>query len=192
MSPFRTDRRGLPGAGVVMYVRDTLSCKRRPDLELNSVESVWIELQVISKRVLIGWVYRPTNSDQDHFKVSIDKACNTNIADIVITGDFNIDMSHNNNNKIKELMLEYNLTQLISEPTHFTEHSSSLIDLILVRNINNILTSGVTDPFIADYARYHCPFIAVLKFTRPHTPSFQRKKWKYKPADYDKYRAILS
>ena len=89
-------------------------------------------------------------------------------------------------------MLEYNLTQLISEPTHFPEHSSSLIDLILARNIKNILTSGVIDPFVADYARYHCPVIAVLKFTRPHTPSFQRKHWNYKLTYYDKYRAILS
>ena len=195
MSPFRTDRRGRPGGGVVVYVCDTLSCKGRPDLELYSVESFWIQLQVKSKRVLIGGFYRPPKCNQDHFnliKESIDKACNTNIADIVITGDFNIDMSHNNNNKVKELMLEYNLIQLISEPTHFTEHFSSLVDLILVRNINNILTSGVTDPFIADYARYHCPVIAVLKFTCPHIPSFQRKIWNYKLADYDKYRAILS
>ncbi|MCG8113671.1 MAG: reverse transcriptase domain-containing protein [Candidatus Thiodiazotropha taylori] len=195
MPPFRTDRRGRPGGGVAIYVRDTLSCKRRPDLEIYSVESVWLELQVKSKRILIGGFYRPPNSNQDHFtliKESIDKACNTNIADIVITGDFNIDMSNNNNNKVKELMLEYNLTQLISEPTHFTENSSSLIDLILVRNVNNILTSGVIDPFIADYTRYHCPVIAVLKFTRPHPPSFQRKIWYYKLADYDKFRAILS
>ena len=163
---------------MVFYVRDTLSCKRRSDLELYSVETVLIELQVKSKRVLIGGFYRPPNSDQDHFnliKESMDKACNTNIADIVITGDFNSDISYNNNNKVKELMLEYTLTQRISEPTHFTELSSSVIDLILGRNFNNILTSCVTDPFIADYARYHCPVMALFKFTRPHTPFFQRK-----------------
>ena len=178
---------------MVVYVRDTLSCKRRPDLELYNVDSVWIEMQVKSKRILIGGFYRPPNSDQDHFnsiKESKDKACNTNIADIVITGDFNIDMSHKNNNKIKELMLEYNLYQVISEPIHSTEHSLSLIDLILVRNVNNILTSDVTDSFIADYARYHCPVIAVLKFTRQHTPFFQKQIWNYKLADYDNYRAI--
>ena len=40
-------------------------------------------------------------------------------------------------------MLEYNLCQLISEDTHFTEHSSSLLDLILVHNNETILMSGV-------------------------------------------------
>ena len=33
--------------------------------------------------------------------------------------------------------------------------------------------------------------IAVLKFTRTHTPSFRRKIWNYRLADYDKYRMIL-
>ena len=52
-------------------------------------------------------------------KESVDRACSTNIADIVITGDFNIDMSHNNNNKIKEHMLEYNINQLNSRAHAF-------------------------------------------------------------------------
>ena len=95
-------------------------------------------------------------------------------------------MSQNNNNKVRELILEYNLNQLISEPTHFTEHSLWLIDLILVRNSNNVLTSGVADPFIADYTRYHCPVITVLKFTCLHKPSFKRKIWNYNKADYNK------
>ena len=33
-----------------------------------------------------------------------------------------------------DLMQEYNLKQLIEEPTHFTESSESLTDLILARN----------------------------------------------------------
>ena len=88
-------------------------------------------------------------------------------------------------------MLEYNLNRLISEPTHFTEHSPSLIDLILVCNSNNVLTSGVADPLIADYTRYHCSIIIVLKFTRLHKPSFKRKVWNYNKADYNKFRSIL-
>ena len=61
--PFRRDRQGRPGGGVAVYARDTLSCKRRPDLELQGVESVWIELTIKSKRILIGGFYRPPNSD---------------------------------------------------------------------------------------------------------------------------------
>ena len=73
---------------------------------------------------------------------SIDRAHNTNIYDIIITGDFNYNMISGNSNKIKDLLQQYNLTQLIDSETHFTETSASLIDLIMVRNTNTILKSG--------------------------------------------------
>ena len=172
--PFRSERQGRSGGRIAIYVSKTLSCKRRSGLILLGVESVWIQIQVKSKTVLIGEFYRLPNSGRDYFELikgSVDTACNTNI---VITSDFNIDMSKDNNNEIKE-MLEYSLNQLISEPMHLAEHSSAITDLTLVRNNYNVLTSGVADHFMADYTRYHCPIIAALKFTRPHTPSFEEK-----------------
>ena len=118
-------------------------------------------------------------------KESIDRACNTSISDIIITRDFNFNMALNVPNKMSELILEYNLTQLISEPTHVTEHSSSILDLILVHNKNNPLLSGVADPFIPNQIRYHSPVIVLLKFTRPITKSFKRRVWYYQLADYE-------
>ena len=60
--------------------------------------------------------------------------------DIVILGDFNCNM-HNNNlpNRMQNLILSYGLCQLIDEPTHFTENSSSLIDFAIVNNPSNVL-----------------------------------------------------
>ena len=52
------------------------------------------------------------------------------------------------NNKMLDLIQQYNFTQIIQESTHFTEHSESLIDLIIVSNLNNIVTSDTSDPFI--------------------------------------------
>ena len=96
-------------------------------------------------------------------------------------------------NKMNDLILEYNLSQLITENTHFTEHSSSLLDLILVRNNNNnILMSGTLDPLIPDQVRYHCLIMILLKFTPPRATTFKRKVWYYKLADYDEYREELS
>ena len=85
-------------------------------------------------------------------------------------------------------MSEYNLSQLISDDTHFTQHSSSLLDLILVRNKENILMSSVVDPLIPEQVRYLCPVMALLKFTPPRASSFKRKIWYYKLADYNKFR----
>ncbi|MEW8545738.1 MAG: reverse transcriptase domain-containing protein, partial [Candidatus Thiodiazotropha sp.] len=195
LPPFRADRCDRLGGGVIIYVRDTLLCKRRSDLEIQGLEAVWVEIRVKSKKVLIGGFYRPPNSNTRYFELineSIDRAYNSNILDIIILGDFNCDMTSNNSNKMKELLQDFNLRQLINESTHFTENSSSLIDLILVRNTTNVLSSGVIDSFIPDQTRYHLPIIVLLKFLRPHTRSFQRHIWNYKDADFDRYRTVLS
>ena len=145
-----------------MFVRDTIICKRRKDLEIHGLEAVWIEVTIKAKKVLIGGFYRPPNSNLDYFNLileSVDRAHNTNITDIIITGEFSYNMLTNDRNKIKDMMLQFNLKLLIQEATHYTEHSASLIDLILVRNESNILVSGVVDPFIPDQIRYHCPTI---------------------------------
>ena len=80
----------------------------------------------------------------------IGRAYNTNIQDIIITGDFSYNMFSDNNNKMKDLLQHISLRQLIDEATHFTEQSMSLIDLIIVRNTNNVLNWGVAGPFIPD------------------------------------------
>ena len=54
LSPFRSDKTGRPGGGVVIYVRDSISCKRRSDLEVLGLEAVWVEVNVKSKNILIG------------------------------------------------------------------------------------------------------------------------------------------
>ena len=139
--PFRKDRRDRLGGGVIIYVRDTFSCKRRGDLELDNLEAVWIELSVKSKKILLGGAYRPPNSDNAYFNLleeSIDRAYNTHIVDLFLLGDFNFDLSHNASNKMTNLIQSYDLKQLIQEQTHFTENSSSLIDLIQARNTSNI------------------------------------------------------
>ena len=84
------------------------------------------------------------------------------------------------------------MKQQINEPTNFTEHSVKLLDLVLVRNEANILTSEVIDTFIPDLVRYHCPVIVLLKFLRSVNKHFKRKVWNYKLANFDRYREILT
>ena len=95
-------------------MRDTFPCKRRTDLEFDILEAVWIELSVKSKKILVGGFYRPPNSDNAYINLiekSIDRAYNTNIADMFVLGDFNFDMSHNSSNKMTELIQAYGLKQ---------------------------------------------------------------------------------
>ncbi|MEW8547607.1 MAG: reverse transcriptase family protein, partial [Candidatus Thiodiazotropha sp.] len=193
--PVRYDRSGRIGGGVVVYIRDTISFKRRQDLEINNLEAVWVEVSIKSKTVLIGGMYRPPNSTVEYFNLiseSLDRAFNTNIKDILVLGDFNYNMLNSSNNKMSDLIQEYSLKQLIEEPTHFTESSESLIDLILARNPSNIITSGVYDTFIDNQIRYHCPIICVLKFTKSLHKCYKRRIWNYDRADFNLFRNLLS
>ena len=113
--------------------------------------------------------------------------------DIIILGDLNNDLLVNNRSKnLNDLINTYNLKQLINEPTHFTESSSSLIDVVLVNKMNNILASEVCDPFIPNLIRFHCPVAVLLKFLKPIHNCYTRKIWKYDQGDYIKYRQLLS
>ena len=121
LPPFRTDRCIRPGEDVVVYVRDSFLCQRRTDIELRGLEAVWIEIQVKSRKVLIGGFYRPPNSNTaycDLSSESTDRAYDTNITDIYILGDFNFNFSGHKRNKITEIIQAYNLHQLIKEKTH--------------------------------------------------------------------------
>ena len=59
--PFRKDRHINNYGGVIVYVRENIPCKRRRDLELQGLESIWLELKLKSKVVLFGLFYRSPN-----------------------------------------------------------------------------------------------------------------------------------
>jgi phospholipid N-methyltransferase len=52
---------------------------------------------------------------------------------------------------------------LITEPTYVTEHSSSLLDLILVSNPLSVLFTDVGAPLL-EQVRHHLPVIGLLCF----------------------------
>ncbi|MEW8546418.1 MAG: endonuclease/exonuclease/phosphatase family protein, partial [Candidatus Thiodiazotropha sp.] len=193
--PFRCDRESRSG-GVAIYVKDSIECIRRCDLEVKDLESVWVQINSHGRKILICGMYRPPNSHLSYWNLvseSIDRAKSTNIQDILILGDFNNDFLFSHKSKhLRDVMMNFNLSQMIAEPTHFTESSSSLIDVILVSNSNNVLASEVCDPFIPNVTRYHCPIAVLLKFLKPKQKHFRRRIWKYDQGDYINYRQILS
>ncbi len=63
---------------------------------------------------------------------------------------------------------------------------------MIVKNINSVLTSFVSDPFIPNLIRYHSPIVVVLNFTKPKHTSFKRNIWKYDEGDFDKFRTLLN
>ena len=192
--PYRCDRTDRIGGGVAVYVRDNLYARKRDDLSVNGLEAVWLELRIDQRSLIIGGIYRPPDSNNNHWLLleeSIDRAFSQRCENVIITGDFNIDMSNSSSNKMSRLISSYNATQLISSHTYFTEHSKSLIDLIFVRNNRHVISSFVSDPFVPDLVRFHCPVVAVLSFTKPVYKNFQRRIWLYEKGDYKTYNDKL-
>ena len=104
---------------------------------------------------------------------------------ILITGDFNLDTQKQvSNKKIIDICQQFNLKQLITEPTHYTETSSSIIDLLFASDSNGILLSGVGVPFLDQTIRYHCPIFSVLNFAKSDTPTYERHIYLYDKGDY--------
>ena len=107
-------------------------------------------------------------------------AFGTNISNILITGYFNlVILKDNSSRKVRDLCQPFHFEQIINEPTHFPENSSSLIDLILISNRNTILLSGVGEPFLERNMRYHCPVFCVLTFSKPLAPLYKRRVFIY-------------
>ena len=92
---FRRGRIGDSHGGVCVYVNNNLHMRRRNDLELQNLECVWVEITTHCNKVLIGTFYRPPNLPNDtmtQIENSIGLALDTNIQDIFIMGDFNLDI----------------------------------------------------------------------------------------------------
>lgn len=194
--PERKDRARDHHGGVMIYVKDTIHYKRRNDLEPVGVECIWIEVQLKSTRLLFGLFYRPPNTNSDYFSSiedSISLALDTQISNIFVTGDFNFNMlTQQTSRKITEICEQFSLYQTINEPTHFTEHSSSLLDIILTSDKNHLLYSGVAEPFLHQDVRYHCPVYGILKFSKLNKKSFTRRIWNYDHGDYNLLRRKIS
>ena len=86
--------------------------------------------------------------------------------------------------KVNDLCQQFSLKQLTTDPTHYTETSSSTFDLIFTSNTNNILLSGTGESVLEQNVRYHSPVYAVLNFLKP-TAVYQRHIWLYDRGDFD-------
>ena len=93
--------------------------KPRYDLNFASGEIIWYEVIITNFKILICTVYRPPGSVaacSKNFEYSIEQAMNY-ISNIIINGDLNVDLLREKNNKLLEIISEFNLTNVIKEPT---------------------------------------------------------------------------
>ena len=62
----RRDRKSGQG-GVELYIRDKIDFARRPDLENDDIDSLWVEMRLKNtKPFIFGTIYKPSDSSK-HF-----------------------------------------------------------------------------------------------------------------------------
>ena len=192
MEPFRKDRT-FAGGGVLIYISNLLKGKRRLDLEVPDLESVWVELCLPSSKFLICCVYRPPNSNEyfwERFQQSIEKAYDES-QQILIAGDLNTDLLEvSYRHSLPRLLTQYNLINVISEPTRISNTRNSLLDVILMNSDLNCISSSVLD--IERVMSDHNACTASFGISVRLSNSFKRTVWLYKHADFDKFNDSLT
>ena len=157
---FRLDRKGKPGGGTCIYVRNGLKVRQLKDLSNIShteFHQQWIQIQNKKfKSIVICVAYRPPDSPVTFFDEYLAPKLNhayTMNNDIVIIGDLNCDLIKptSDGKRLMEFCSSFGLKQLITKPSRVTATSSTLIDVILVSNPNSVRTSDVIDLTISDH-----------------------------------------
>ena len=159
------------GGEFLLYYWYSINLKRRTDLEVSQIESIWIEEMLTnSKPFLICSIYRPPDACADWidlFEEELSLAQTTRLEYLVI-GD--IDYKHCSNSKWANLTQLFDLSQLITEPSRVTDTSSTIIDHVYTTEPGNI-----TECFVSQYAMSdHYP----VCFTRKINYKIPKKKHK--------------
>ena len=151
--------------GTCILAKNKFSINERADLKMSSntsetkIEDTWLELneEDSNNNLILGVVYRHPNTPIENFNKEITKTIEkikTKNKNIIICGDFNINMLSNNHehtNNFKETMLGNNYIPTITLPTRITDSTATLIDNIFLHIDNhNLQKECISGNFFCD------------------------------------------
>ena len=173
--------------GLIIYVSDTYSFSVKNVFRDSSLwEGLFIEVHggPLESKLVIGNIYRPpkynnNNATVENFAHKITPIISSiakSSCNIVISGDFNIDLLQINERvkyqKYFDMFVTNGLFPLITLPTREGKHSATLIDQIFckVKNFTDIDSSGILKSSLSD----HYPCLASLDICKKkqHKPKY--------------------
>jgi hypothetical protein len=163
--------------GIAIYLHEHFDCHI---LDINSSSNIWDGLFIeiyeknanMAKKLIIGNIYRPPRNNVDNYRNFIDEIneimsnLQRSRSEIVIVGDFNLDLLKMNSNiHIKEFfecMLSNGFVPKITFPTRLSNRHGSLIDNIFVKLSNDYseATAGILWENLSD----HQPCFTLLDY----------------------------
>ena len=159
---------GLRGGGVGAYIRSSLKYNVLNHTILFA-ESLWMDITIGKRKVIIGIIYRKPNTDLSQFQnslLSVLDDLSVDKSNILLLGDFNVNLLPTSidakSNEFLTSLETIGLDQIVTSPTRITKDSSSLIDHIYTNISNFKMHSGLIETDISDhfpvFVALECPF----------------------------------
>ena len=159
--------------GALLYLKSNLSYKVRSDLSFykpKELESIFIEIiNPQSTNTIVGCIYRhpsmcTSEFNEDYLNPLMDKL-SLKARNIVLMGDFNVDlMKHNNSKDVSDFLATLTSNSFfpfVTLPTRITAHSKTLIDNIFMNFHSPDIISGNLTVSISD----HLPQFVIIPTT---------------------------
>ncbi|XP_031339427.1 uncharacterized protein LOC116167944 [Photinus pyralis] len=143
----RSDRLTF-GGGVAIYLKACFNFKKIEfDVKYTSIEHSWLMVNIDKLKVAFGVVYVPPSANIEFFNDLSDIIEQVYLKShlIVLTGDLNVNLlceDSSESRRLLTLLSNFELIQLIKEPTRITPKSATLLDVICVSNSLNINSCG--------------------------------------------------
>ena len=194
---FRRDR-NRHGGGIIIFVKDTLSCTILPTSTSPSMEFISLIFEFCSSKFCISAFYRPPSSDVSYFDELFDvieKLDIVNFSNYILLGDFNINFcnpTHPLYSRLTNLCNSFMLTQVVTEPTHTSPTGNqSLIDLVFLSHPLQLVHCHVSPPLGTSDHNFVDVIISPNQGTANRVKTSPRTIWRYSQADFDTANMLL-
>lgn len=183
--------RNRRGGGVAIYLKRSL--KYNILKTGGNIEQIWIQISNKNIDIIIGAIYRPPELSYHNFWSDFE-ATYTEISprskNIVCLGDFNTDLLNDTYESefVKNTLQGLGLNQIIVEPTRIVGNSATLLDYILLSNLNMLSESYVIQTDInTDHELLQCD----LHFCVPkQQPAFKTMR-DFRNIQYEQFQCDL-
>ncbi|MCG8045972.1 MAG: endonuclease/exonuclease/phosphatase family protein, partial [Candidatus Thiodiazotropha endolucinida] len=190
--PLRKDRT-RNGGGIMIYISSLLQYNRRHDLESPQIETIWVEIKLKDRNLLLCCLYRSDfTASQSVFITDIQNSIEIALdytPHVILTGDINIDFINLTNSQLRDCLSIFNLRNVLNEPTRVNANSATLIDPVIVSDVCTVLDSGTlsVDEFISD----HKATYVSLQINITISMSYYREVWNYKNVDTERLNQLI-
>ena len=175
-----SNREKKKGGGIALIHRTSIKCKRLKQHKALSFESLQVMVTIRHKTFHLCIVYRPPQllpTTQFHSEFAdffTHLMCNKN--SVVVMGDFNVhwdDASHADTKHLVDLLSTTSAKQHVTVATHSAGH---ILDLIITRADDPMISSVEPGSLISDHNIVHCK-LATQQPPRPTKP-MKLRKWR--------------